>query len=58
MRILSKLFFCIFAVTFFYSCEPEEMPVEPIGQDQEIPTTEIFGDTGGNEEDVIDDKKD
>lgn len=58
MRTLSKIFFCIFAVTFFYSCEPEELPIESIGYDPEITPTEIYGDTGGNEEDVIDDKKD
>lgn len=56
MKTLSRFFFCIFTVALFYSCEPEEMPMEPVGNNEEIAPTEIFGDTG-NQGDVIDDKK-
>lgn len=56
MKTLSRFFFCTFTVALFFSCEPEEMPMEPIGNNEEIAPTEIFGDTG-NQGDVIDDKK-
>ena len=57
MKILTRLFFCTFVIVFS-SCEPEEMPSQPVITSDEIQPGEVFGDTGGNEQDVIDDKKD
>ena len=57
MKILTKLLFCIFVIVLS-SCEPEELSSEPVINSEEIKPGDIFGDTGGNEEDVIDDKKD
>lgn len=57
MKILTRLFFCTL-VTVFFSCEPEEMPLETENNYRETLPIEVFGDTGGNEGDVIDDKKD
>lgn len=55
MKLLTRLFFCTFIVALC-SCEPEELPVESVNIQKTEPV-KIFGDTGGNEEDVIDDKK-
>ena len=47
MKSLKKVLFCFFALTFLFSCEPEEIP--------QTAEQEIYGT--GDQEDPIDDKK-
>ena len=56
MKFLTRLFFCTFVIVFS-SCEPEEMPDQPVINSDVINPGDFVGDTG-NEGDVIDDKKD
>ena len=52
MKSLTKFIFCIFVITIFHSCEPQEIEDE-LTVKQNIPSEiQPIGDTGGNEEDV------
>jgi hypothetical protein len=51
MKNLTRIFFCIFAVAFFYSCEPEEIFQEEESKKIIFDKIDPIGDTG-NENDV------
>lgn len=54
MKFLTRLFFCTF-VFVFSSCEPEEMPDQPVINSDVINTGDVYGDTGN--EGAVNDKK-
>ena len=56
MKFLTRLFFYTFVFTFF-SCDPDGLPTDS-NKNEVKPSSIIkaYGDTGGNEGDIIDGK--
>lgn len=52
MKTLTRIFFCIFAVASFYSCEPEELEISSKSETD----LDYYSETG-DQEDVKDDKE-
>lgn len=51
MKNLSRIFFCIFIIAIFYSCEPEELSSD-INNEVEF-SDSIYMSTGNQEGDII-----
>lgn len=57
MKTLTRIFFCIFAITFFYSCEPEELETSSSTDlKSNVYAPDVYAT--GDQETPIDDKKD
>ena len=57
MNYLTRIFFCIFTLTIFYSCEPEEIPAKPESTIKNTRDFDKMGDTGDQSNEVDVDKK-
>lgn len=55
MKNLARIFFCTFSLALFFSCEPEEMPVDPQSEIVDDKFNEM-GDTGDQKDEIDDDK--
>lgn len=51
MKSLAQIFFCIFTIAIFYSCEPEELSSD---SENEVELSDnTYMDTGNQEGDII-----
>lgn len=57
MKNLARIFFCTFSFAIFFSCEPEEMPVDPQSEIVDEKFDEM-GDTGDQKDEIDDDSRD